>query len=97
MITSAETLSGFEVVEVLGVVEGVAEGSFPVIGIGNVGIEKGGGMDALLHDAKTQLARVGYEKGANAVVAFRYQIVGRHTEKSVVAYGTAVRCKKITA
>jgi uncharacterized protein YbjQ (UPF0145 family) len=95
MITSAETLSGFEIINMMGIVEGISEGSFPAISVGGVGVQKGGGLDRLVEDARAQISRAASEKGANGIVGFRYAIIGRDLEKSVLAYGTAVLCRRL--
>ncbi len=94
-ITSSETLPGFEVIEVLGIVEGVCEKSFPILKLGGVGLHDGGGLDELISEAKKNLARAAVEKGADAVIGLRYQIMGRDVEKSAFAYGTAVKCQRL--
>ena len=95
MMTCADSLPGFEITAVVGVVEGISEKSFPILDIGNVGIARGGGLQELIEDAKNLLAQAAGELGADAIVGFRYQIMGRHVEKSALAYGTAVKCKRI--
>jgi hypothetical protein len=47
MITTAETLAGFDVLTTMSIVEGVAEDSFPAVNLGGVGIHKRGGLDRL--------------------------------------------------
>ena len=42
MITTAETLTGFEILSMMGTVEGVAEESFAAVQVGHVGFHKGG-------------------------------------------------------
>jgi len=93
-ITNSDTLPGLEITEVLGVVEGIAERSFPILKIGGVGLSKGGGLDELISEAKKELARAAVDKGADAVIGLRYQIMGRDVEKSALAYGTAVKCRR---
>jgi uncharacterized protein YbjQ (UPF0145 family) len=95
MITTSTTLPGFEIARVFGIVEGVSERSFPAVGVGGVGIYKGGEMDALMREARERLSHAAAELGANAVVGFTYVLVGREVEKSAAAYGTAVYCKKL--
>ena len=94
MMTCANSLPGYEITAVLGVAEGIIEKSFPILEIGNVGLARGGGLQELLEDAKSALARVAGEMGADAIIGLRYQIMGRQVEKSALAYGTAVKCKK---
>jgi uncharacterized protein YbjQ (UPF0145 family) len=94
MFTTSSTLPSFEITKVFGVIEGVSERSFPAVGVGGVGIYKGGEMDVLMSEAKERLSRLAAKLGANAVVGFTYVLVGREVEKSAVAYGTAVRCRK---
>lgn len=95
MITTAETLTGYETISMLGTVEGVIEKGFASVSVSGFGLVKGGGLAELVEDAKSLLARAAAEKGADAVIAFRYVVSGRELEKSVVAYGTAVKCKKL--
>jgi uncharacterized protein YbjQ (UPF0145 family) len=94
MITTAESLPGAEIEDVLGVAEGIAESSLKSVSFGGVGLSEGGGMDRLVVEARERLAQVAADMGADAVVAFRYAVVGREFEKSVLAYGTAVRIRK---
>ena len=95
MITCADSLAGFEITSVLGVAEGVVEKSFPALGIEQVGLYTGGGLDEMVEEAKRALARVARDMGADAIIGLRYQIMGRNVEKSALAYGTAVKCRKI--
>ncbi len=96
LITTTGSLHGYEIIEVLGPVEGCAEKGFTSMKIAGVGAVDGGGLDELVFDAKMKLATAALEKGANAVVGYRYAFAARELEKSVVAYGTAVRCRKVT-
>jgi uncharacterized protein YbjQ (UPF0145 family) len=95
LVTTAESLPGFEILSVLGIVEGVFEDSFSAVGIGGIGFEKGGEMDRLLNAAKEKLSLAAASIGANAIIGFRYEIMGRHVEKSALAYGTAVKCRRL--
>lgn len=95
MITTAETLAGFEILSTIGIVEGVSEGSFPAISVAGIGISKGGDLDRLLDAAREQLIMVASTIGADPIVGFRYQVMGRDLERSAIAYGTAVKCRKI--
>jgi len=94
MITGSDSLIGFDITNIMGPVEGVVEKSFVAMSVGSIGVVDGGGLEEMLFDAKQKLARAASEVGANAVVAFRYTVIGRNLEKSVVAYGTAVKCQK---
>lgn len=94
MISTGETLPEYVIEKVFGIVEGLSERSFPAVGIGGVGIYKGGELDKLFEEAKQQMARNAAAFGANAIVGFRYAIMGREVEKTVLAYGTAVKCRK---
>ena len=94
MITTSETITGFEVVQVLGIVEGIVEKSFRAVAVGGIGLVEGGELDNMLFDAKEALLQVASDRGANAVIALRYAITSRDLEKSVVAYGTAVKCRR---
>ncbi|MDP9039191.1 MAG: heavy metal-binding domain-containing protein [Acidobacteriota bacterium] len=95
MITTAETLIGFEIVQLMGTVEGVIELGFSAVSVGGVGVVNGGGLENMLFEAKQLLAQMASQRGANAVIGFRYALTGRNLEKSVVAYGTAVNVKKV--
>ena len=97
MITTADNLPGFEIVDVLGIVEGVSEGSFSSVNLGGIGLSEGGGLTKLVSDARDQLAQAAADMGADAVVGFRYEVLGRNLEKSALAYGTAVRFRKEAA
>lgn len=96
LISTTASLPGYEVIEILGPVEGCAEKSFTSMKVVGLGMVDGGGLDQLLFDAKMKLASAASEKGANAVIGFRYAFAARELEKSVVAYGTAVRCRKVS-
>jgi uncharacterized protein YbjQ (UPF0145 family) len=93
-ITSSEAPPGFEITEVLGVVEGFCEKTFPILKIGSVGFHKGGHLDELISEAKKDMARAAVDKSADAVIGLRYQIMGRDVGKSALAYGTAVKCRR---
>ena len=95
MITTAETLTGYDIASMLGPVEGIVEKGFSAVSVEGFGIVRGGGLDQLVQNAKDLVARAAAERGADAVVALRYVVSGRELEKSVVAYGTAVKCKKL--
>lgn len=97
MISCAYSLPGYETETALGIVEGLSEHSFPAVGIGGVGMYKGGELDKLFEEAKEQMRSRAFALGANAIIGFRYAVIGREVEKSVLAYGTAVRCKKTPA
>jgi uncharacterized protein YbjQ (UPF0145 family) len=94
MITATDNLIGFDITSIMGPVEGVVEKSFTAISVGSIGMVDGGGLEEMLFDAKQKLAHAASELGANAVVVFRYTVIGRNLEKSVIAYGTAVKCQK---
>jgi uncharacterized protein YbjQ (UPF0145 family) len=96
-MTSADHLPGYEITAVLGIAEGISEKSFPIIEISNIGFSKGGGLQELIEDAKNALAHAAGELGADAIISVRYQIMGRQVEKSALAYGTAVKCKRLEA
>ncbi len=95
MITTSESLPGFQITDVLGVMAGVAEKSFTSVAVGNIGMVSGGGLADLVEDAKSGLVSLASQRGANGIVGFRYEVVGRDLEKSVVAYGTAVVLRKL--
>ena len=64
MISSADTLPDYTIEKVFGIVEGLSERSFPAVGIGGVGIYKGGELDKLFEEAKEQMARKAAASGA---------------------------------
>lgn len=94
MISTGDSMPGYEIEASLGIVEGLSERSFPAVGIGGVGVFKGGDLDKLFEEAKRQAAHQAGQLGANAIIAFRYAVMGREVEKSVLAYGTAVKCRR---
>src|SRR5580658_4953302 len=94
MITTTDVLPGFEIDSVLGPVEGVVEMGFTSSSFGGLKLVKGGELENMLFAAKQELAKAAFTAGANAVIAFRYAVLGRELEKSVIAYGTAVKCRK---
>jgi uncharacterized protein YbjQ (UPF0145 family) len=94
MITTADVLVGFEVTHMMGTVEAVVEKSFKAMSVGGFGIVSGGELAEMIFDAKEQLARAASDKGADAIIVFRYAVTSRELEKSVVAYGTAVKCHR---
>lgn len=95
MISASSSLPGYEITKCLGVVQGIAEGSFPILSLENMSFEKGGGLDDLVEKAKSEVSKAAGMRGADAIVDLRFEIIGRHTEKGVLAYGTAVACRKI--
>jgi uncharacterized protein YbjQ (UPF0145 family) len=90
MITTSEELLGFEIVEMMGPIEGVVEVGYAK----GFGVVEGGKLEEMLFVAKDILARSAYNRSADGVIGFRYMFTARELEKSVVAYGTAVKCKK---
>lgn len=97
MVSVSSILPGYEITKCLGVVRGVAEGPFPILSLEHVSIEKGGGLDDLVEKARTEVSRAAGMLGADAIVDLRFEVIGRHTEKGVLAYGTAVKCRKLGA
>ncbi len=95
MVTTTESIAGFEITTTLGTVEGLVERSFKSMSIGSIGVVQGGELSSMLSDAKRQMEQAAADRGANAIVAVRYELGARDLEKSVVAYGTAVKCRKI--
>lgn len=95
MITNGSEVAGFEITEMLGLVEGFAEGAFPILKLGHLEMHAGGGLDRLINDAKNRLAADAALRGADAVIEARYVITSRDVEKSALAYGTAVRCRPV--
>ena len=94
MITTADALIGFEITSSLGPIEAVIEKSFAGISVQGVGFIQGGGLSEMLFEAKQLLAKEASVMGAGSVIACRYALVGRELEKSVIAYGTAVKCRR---
>lgn len=90
MITTSECLIGFEITSMLGAVEGLVERSFRSVAVGGVGFVQGGESGNMLSEAKEQMIQAATDRGANAIVGFRYALMARELEKCVVAYGTAV-------
>jgi len=97
MITTGEYLIGFEITSVLGVVGGLVEKSFSSMAVGGVGFIQGCYARDMLSEAKQQMIQAATDRGANAIVGLRYALMGRELEKCVMAYGTAVLCKKLSA
>lgn len=95
MVSVSSTLPGYEITKCLGVVQGIAEGSFPILSLEHVAFEKGGGLDDLVERAKSEVSKAAGMRGADGIVDLRFEVMGRHTEKGVLAYGTAVNCRKI--
>ncbi len=90
MVTTTESIPGFEITTTLGIVEGIVERSF-------ISVVQGGELSSMLSEAKRQMEQAASDRRASAIVAVRYEVTARDLEKSVVAYGTAVRCQKIQA
>ena len=95
MVTTTESIPGFEITTTLGTVEGIVERSFKSMSVGGIVVVQGGELSSMLRDAKRQMEQAASDQGANAIVAVRYEVGARDLEKSVVVYGTAVKCQKI--
>ncbi|MBS2011701.1 MAG: YbjQ family protein [Deltaproteobacteria bacterium] len=104
VVTTAPDVSGYSVIEYLGVVRGIVVRS-PSIGQGLLGSLKsiGGGniqefvdvCEAARHDAYGQMVQHAEALGAHAIIAMRYdatEFMQGATE--VLAYGTAVRLER---
>ena len=96
MMSTTDVITGYEVTDSLRVVEVALEQGFSKISIQNVGLVGGGGLSSLISDAKDALAMLAGEFDANAIIGLRYVIEGRELEKSIIAFGTAVKCRKTT-
>jgi uncharacterized protein YbjQ (UPF0145 family) len=106
LITTMNDVPGYEIEEVFGEVFGLTVRSRHLgsqIGAGLKSIVGGElkGMTKLLaegrNDARQRLAEEAAAKGANAVIAFRFdtsELGSTWTE--ICAYGTAVRARKLT-
>ena len=105
LVTTNIQLDGYKVTQNLGVVRGIIVRSRSVFGNIGAGFQiLFGGNISLYSELCEQTRRDAYElmiqhaeeRGANAILAFRYdatEIMGGVTE--VLAYGTAVRVEKI--
>ena len=105
IITTMNDLPGYEIEEVLGEVFGLTVRSRHVgsqIGAGLKSLVGGElkGMTKMLsegrHDAQQRLTEEAEAKGANAIIAFRFdtsELGSTWTE--ICAYGTAVRVRKL--
>jgi uncharacterized protein YbjQ (UPF0145 family) len=105
IISTMNDLPGYEIEEVFGEVFGLTVRSR------NIGSQVGAGLKSLLggelkgmtkmlasgrQDATTRLTEEAEAKGANAIIAFRFdtsELGSTWTE--ICAYGTAVRAKKL--
>lgn len=105
LTTTANALSGYEIVEELGVVRGIIVRSRSIFGNIGAGFQSLFGGDITLYsdlceqaraDAFQRLLTHALERGANAIVALRYdatEISPGITE--VLCYGTAVRVRRL--
>ncbi|USN96334.1 MAG: YbjQ family protein [Candidatus Nomurabacteria bacterium] len=105
LVVTTNDVAGYEVVEVYGEVFGVLARSRNVVSNIGAGLKSiiGGeirGYTKLLADSRIEaterMKKAAFEKGANAVIAMRFdtgEIGGSMNE--VAAYGTAVKIKKI--
>lgn len=96
MMTSCDLVPGYDIVELVGLVEAVVERGFSAASFHGIGAVQGGGLSEMIEDARFALAKLAAERGANAVVGVRYEIAGRELEKCVLAYGSAVICKPLS-
>ncbi len=94
MMTTESSLPGFKIETNLGPVGSTAERSMAGIALPHLEIHAGGKLEELVGVATRNLADAADVLGANAVIGLRYAITGRDYEKSVLAYGTAVVCRK---
>ncbi len=85
-ICTTDQYPGRTVLRTLGLVEGMSNGLFKDV--------QRGGLDGLLREAKSLMAERASDKGADGILGFRYEIIGRDIEKTVLAYGTAVQFAK---
>ncbi len=86
-ISTIHDFPGRTIVKTLGIVEGIANGLFSNT--------TDGSLDTLLERAKAIMTQRASDKGADAIVGFRYELVGRDIEKTVLVYGTAVQFTKL--
>ena len=105
LITTAFELSGFEILETLGVVRGIIVRSRSIFGTIGAGLQTlvGGNITLLTnlcektrHDALAQAVDHATALGANAIIGLRYdatEIMQGVTE--VLCYGTAVRVRPV--
>ena len=105
LVTTANDLAGYRIVEHIGVVRGITVRSRSVVGnfLGAVHAFFGGRISVyvtLAENARTEafehMVEHAGQAGANAIVAMRYEsneIMAGITE--VLAYGTAVRVEKL--
>ncbi len=57
MVTTTESIPGFEITTTLGTVEGIVERSFKSMSVGGIGVVQGGELSSMLSDAKRQMDR----------------------------------------
>ena len=107
MVTTANDLSGFRIVRTLGLVRGIVVRSRSVFGTIGASLQTllGGNItlftelcEKTREDAYTLMLQHAAERGANAVVAMRYdanEVMQGVTE--VLAYGTAVQVQRIAS
>ncbi len=105
LVTTTNDLSGYRIIEHLGLVRGITVRSRSVIGNFAGGIQSifGGKLSIYVNLAETarleayeHMCQHAAAEGANAVIAMRYdanEIMDGITE--VLAYGTAVRVEKV--
>lgn len=86
VICTTDQYPGKTVATALGLVEGMANGLFKDV--------QRGGLEELLTQAKAIMAERAIDKGADGILGFRYQVISRDIEKTVIAYGTAVQFAK---
>ena len=106
MVTTANDLAGYRIVRTLGMVRGIVVRSRSVIGTIGAGLQTliGGNItlftelcEKTREEAFELMLQHAAERGANAVVAMRYdanEVMQGVTE--VLAYGTAVEVQRIT-
>lgn len=103
VITTADWLPGYEIVEVLGEVFGLAVrsrhiGSQMAAGFKSIVGGELRGMTQQLGNSRTQgidrMVEAAHGKGANAIVAMRFDNSSMGTWSEVCAYGTAVRVRR---
>jgi len=94
MMTTGDSIPFAEISEIIGLVDGIAEAGMGSVSVGGITLAQGGGLAELVAAARAALAQSAGNVGAEAVIGLRITITGRALEKSVVAYGTAVRLRK---
>ncbi len=86
MISTTDQLAGYEIVRSLGVVEGITTSA--MLG----GLLERPVLEEAMREAYLDMMNNAAQHGAQAIVAFRYEVLHRSL---VLAYGTAVKVKRL--